>query len=365
MALNLNINADELDLMDFSRGARPKAEAAPSGKPIEFAIEDLIEDPNQPRQDFDAGELEQLSKNIKLRGVKTPISVKPKNADGKHVINHGARRYRASKMAGRATVPGFIDETHDKYDQVAENMLRSDLTPMALALFIRERVIAGDKKKFIAETLGQGSQSFISELLPLIEAPAFIQTMARTKKHSGKTLYVLYKAWEKKPREIEAYVASTEEVTRPGIQAVLDGLQASETDLTAPGEHSEPAPAVGSVAVVESSANGDLDASVNDTPVPQTPSAGDMPGAAAVPLLEAGRPVTACAEASPAVTVQPKPGKSPVASLPPPQLSITVKVDGRIARLKQAGKITVTFEETGESKEIDFATVEIVGTKSV
>jgi ParB family chromosome partitioning protein len=365
MALNLNIDADALDLMSLGNKAPAKVED--SGKPIEFDIDDLIEDPNQPRQDFDEEEMEQLAKNIKRRGVRTPISVKPKNADGKHVINHGARRYRGSKMAGRKTVPGFIDETHDKYDQVAENLLRSDLTPMSLALFCHERLKAGDSRKLIADNLGQKSQSFISEVLPLVDAPAFIQTMARKKKHSGKTLYVLFKAWEKKPEEIEAYVASTEEITRPGIQAVLQGSNAPETVLTAPGDVPEGGPAADPVAAVQQPAGGDLDAKADQAPAPapQTTPAGDVPPPQSSPQAAAGHPVVVDAEAAPAVVVPPKPVKAPGASLPPRQVSITVKVDGRIAMLKQAGKITVTFEETGESKEIDFATVEIVGTKSV
>lgn len=364
MALNLNIDADALDLMSLGNNAPVKV--ADSGKPTIFSIDDVIEDPTQPRKKFDPVALQRLANQVKLKGVKSPISVRPANVDGKHIVNHGARRLRASIMAGLKTIPGFIDETHDKYDQVAENMLRDDLAPMELALFVHERVTAGDKKSDIAARLGQESQSFISELLPLVKAPKFIQDLGWTKALGAKTLYVLCKAYEKKPAEIEAYIATTEEITRPGIQAVLDGSKAPQTDLTAPGDVSEGRPAADPVAVVEQPTGGDLGVSANGTPAPpKAAPAGDVPAQQSAPSPAAGQPVVIDAEAAPAVAVSPKPGKAPGASLPPRQLSITVKVDGRIAMLKQAGKITVTFEETGETKELDFATVEIVGTKSV
>ena len=44
---------------------------------------------------------------LKLKEFKTPISVKPVTGGDKYVINHGARRYRASILAGFAYDPGL------------------------------------------------------------------------------------------------------------------------------------------------------------------------------------------------------------------------------------------------------------------
>lgn len=360
----------DLDLTGLDKAAAQGG----AGKPIEFVIEDVVEDPDQPRQDFDEDELEQLARNIKQRGVRSPISVKPKNAAGKHVINHGARRYRASKIAGRPTIPGFIDETHDKYDQVAENLLRANLTPMSLALFCAGREKAGDSRKTIAENLGQKSTSFMSEILPLIDAPDFIQAMARKKKHSGKTLYLLLQAWKTRPAEIEAYVASTEEITRPGIKAVLGAVDASTADQGAPDGVFEQLPPEGGGTVAPHVA-GDLDVLTGDVPaLSKAPGSaapagsaglGSTPPSTAVSSAAAGWPSAGAAEASPAAGHRPKPGPKPIENKTGGQLSISVRINGRIARLNQAGKVSVTFDETGETTEIDFAAVEIVGTKSV
>lgn len=364
----LDIDTD-IDLTGLDKAAVPK------GKPIPIPIDDLIEDPNQPRQDFDEGELKKLAANIKAKGVKTPISVKPKNAAGKYVINHGARRYRASRLAGKTTVPAFIDENHDKYDQVAENLLRDDLTPMELALFIHERVEAGDKKGEIAQRLGQESQSFISEHLPLIKAPASIQALARTKKFGSKTLYVLCKAHQKKPQEIEAYIASTEEITRPGIHAILRGTPAADAD---PAETLDDAQEDAQQPASDAIAAGAPAADAGPTEAPgeaqedaQQPASDAIAAATThTPPVAQPQPSAPIVEPTPAPTpgpageASPKPGK-PAAAPAGRQLSIEVRIGGRLARVQQAGKITVTFEGSSETAEIDFAAAEIVGTKSV
>ncbi|MEX3557756.1 MAG: ParB/RepB/Spo0J family partition protein [Burkholderia sp.] len=205
-------------------------EAAPNGEPLELSIADVIEDPDQPRKFFSEEAIESLAAQIRASKVRSPISVKPRNADGKYIINHGARRYRASIRAGKTTIPGFIDETHDDYDQVAENIQREDLAPMEIAMFIQKRVAKGDKKGDIAAKLGQKS-SFVSEHLPLIEAPEFIQALARDKSVGVRTLYDLIKAHAEFPAEAEAYVASAEKVTRAGVAALVQELKSPKAPV--------------------------------------------------------------------------------------------------------------------------------------
>ncbi|NCU31903.1 MAG: ParB/RepB/Spo0J family partition protein, partial [Candidatus Moranbacteria bacterium] len=80
----------------------------------EIEIDLLKEDPNQPRKSdnpgFSADSLAELSATIKLRGVKSPISVRDDlDQPGHYIINHGARRYRASILAGKTMIPAFVD----------------------------------------------------------------------------------------------------------------------------------------------------------------------------------------------------------------------------------------------------------------
>src|SRR5690606_28905845 len=67
-------------------------QTTPTGA-TEIDIDLIIEDIHQPRKEFNQDTLRELTETVKLRGVKSPISVRP-NPDkpGTYIINHGARR---------------------------------------------------------------------------------------------------------------------------------------------------------------------------------------------------------------------------------------------------------------------------------
>jgi ParB family chromosome partitioning protein len=72
---------------------------AKGGGPLQLDIDLIDEDPKQPRTANNPGftdeSLRELSASIRLRGVKTPISVRTNpDVSGRFIINHGARRFR-------------------------------------------------------------------------------------------------------------------------------------------------------------------------------------------------------------------------------------------------------------------------------
>ena len=118
-------------LMSDKRGALktiltadPAQPAIPTGA-TEIDVNLIIEDIHQPRKEFNQDTLRELTETVKLRGVKSPISVRP-NPDkpGTYIINHGARRYRASINAGLKTIPAFIDTDYSEQIRVIENLQR-------------------------------------------------------------------------------------------------------------------------------------------------------------------------------------------------------------------------------------------------
>ena len=200
------------------------------GKPILFDISEIMEDPNQPRQEFDETSLRELADNIKARGIKSPISVKPKNADGKFIINHGARRYRAAILAGLQKIPGFIDSEHADYDQIAENIHRENLTPLEIALFIKKRLASGEKKADIARGLNR-DRAFVTQHAALIDPPDFLLTLY----HSGKCgsavhLYELRNLYNDHTEKVVAWCEGTEEITRKGITSLKDSLNGNRKE---------------------------------------------------------------------------------------------------------------------------------------
>ena len=50
----------------------------PNGQPLLLPVEDIDEDPEQPRREFDANALQELADTIHQRGVRQAISVRPK-----------------------------------------------------------------------------------------------------------------------------------------------------------------------------------------------------------------------------------------------------------------------------------------------
>lgn len=198
------------------------------GKPVLFDISEVMEDPNQPRQEFEETSLRELAENIKARGIKSPISVKPRNVEGKYIINHGARRYRAAILAGLERIPAFIDGEHGDYDQIAENIHRENLTPLEIALFIKKRLSVGDKKADIARRLNR-DRAFVTQHAALIDPPEFLLSLYRSGKcGSAVHLYELRNLYETHGEEVVGWCEKVAEITRKGIIALKDSLNGGD-----------------------------------------------------------------------------------------------------------------------------------------
>lgn len=219
----MNMRIDLTGLADLA-----DAELAAKGKPLEIPLDDIFPDPKNPRNmddDSSAAEIEaqeELDADVAERGVKTPISVRPHPAiAGKYIINYGHRRYRAACRNRLATVPAFIDERFDSFDQVNENELRTGLTTRARALFIRNRLDAGDTKGEIARRMRKKNQNFITEHLALIDAPDCVNQAYASGVTSARTLYELRQAWEAYPERVDAWFGSATRISRDAIRDAL------------------------------------------------------------------------------------------------------------------------------------------------
>lgn len=211
------------------------AQLASKGQPLMLALDDILPDPENPR-DFDPGssasalaEQEQLDEDVAARGVKTPISVRAHpTVPRKYLINYGHRRYRSACANKLHAIPAFVDEKFDSYDQVNENELRTGLTTRARALFIKSRLDAGDSKGEIAERMRKKNQTFITEHLALIDAPDCVNQAYAAGVTSARTLYDLRQAWEEFPVEVDAWCRSSAAINRDGIREALVGFRHDE-----------------------------------------------------------------------------------------------------------------------------------------
>ena len=189
------------------------------GQPLMLPIELIDEDPDQPRREFDADALQELADTIRERGVRQPISVRSHATQpGRWMLNFGARRLRASKLANKVTIPAFVDSSADSYDQVIENEQREGLRPLDFALFVERRLALNESQTEIARRLGK-SQSYVARASVLIDAPDWIMALYRQGRCRGITeLYLLRQLHAKAPDALLAWLAQQEEVTRSGLQ---------------------------------------------------------------------------------------------------------------------------------------------------
>ena len=208
-----------LQLDDLAALDAPSLSA--SGQPLLLPVADIDEDPEQPRREFDANALQELAQTIRERGVRQPISVRPNlQQAGRWTLNFGARRLRASKLAGLETIPAFIDTTADSYDQVIENEQRVGLKPLELALFVQKRLACGDKQADIAKNLGK-SRQWVTLATALIEAPDWLLQAYREGRCRGMMeLYELRRLHGEHAQFIEAWVSSSAAITRDSVAAM-------------------------------------------------------------------------------------------------------------------------------------------------
>lgn len=136
---------------------------------IELDINLIEPNPNQPRKVFNEQALQELADSIAMHGVIMPIVVNKKGA--KFMIIAGERRWRASRLAGKATVPAIIKDYNErqvKEISLIENLQREDLNPIEAAMAMKQLMEEYDvTQEELAERIGK-SRSAVANTLRLL-----------------------------------------------------------------------------------------------------------------------------------------------------------------------------------------------------
>nr|WP_315015797.1 ParB/RepB/Spo0J family partition protein [uncultured Campylobacter sp.] len=101
----------------------------------------IVENPYQPRKNFDETALRELSESIKRHGLIQPIIVIEK--DGGYMLIAGERRFRATKMLGESKIKAIVADIESQSLRelaLIENIQREDLNPIELANSYRELI---------------------------------------------------------------------------------------------------------------------------------------------------------------------------------------------------------------------------------
>lgn len=150
----------------------------------EISIEEIEANLDQPRRDFDEESLEELAESIRQVGVIQPISLK-KLANGKYMIIAGERRFRASKLANKATIPAYVREVNDELMMemaLVENIQREDLNAIEIALSCQNLMQKCNyTQEQLSERIGK-KRATVTNYLRLLRLPAEIQMAIKDKK---------------------------------------------------------------------------------------------------------------------------------------------------------------------------------------
>lgn len=151
------------------------------GNVVELDIDSIEVNPFQPRTTFNDAALKELAGSIKELGIIQPITVR-KIAFNKFQLVSGERRFRASKLIGRSTIPAYIRIANDQESlemALVENIQREDLDPIEIALSY-QRLIDDVKltQEKLSERVGK-KRSTITNYLRLLKLHPQLQNAMR------------------------------------------------------------------------------------------------------------------------------------------------------------------------------------------
>ncbi len=161
----------------FAPAPAPATIEFEGGKPREIPLEEIDRNPFQTRTHLDEEHLSELAASITANGVVQPILVRPQ-ANGRFQLIAGERRWRASQLAGRKTIPAILRQVSDEQAMeitIVENLQRADLNPMEQArAFERLSREFHMTQEQMATRTGKDRAS-VSNFLRLLKLPSGVQ----------------------------------------------------------------------------------------------------------------------------------------------------------------------------------------------
>ncbi len=147
------------------------------GKPREIPLDQIDRNPFQTRSHVNEEQLAELAASIAANGVVQPVLVRPL-ANGRFQLIAGERRWRASQLAGKTTIPAILRQVSDEQAMeitIVENLQRADLNPMeqARAFDRLAREFHMTQEQMAART-GK-DRATVANFLRLLRLPATVQ----------------------------------------------------------------------------------------------------------------------------------------------------------------------------------------------
>ena len=143
---------------------------------VEIPINQISPNPHQPRHAIDQEKLQELAGSIREHGLIQPLVVA--QIETGYQLIAGERRWRASKMAGLATVPVIVKETSPQQMlelAIVENIQRADLNPLEEAEAYAQLMSEfGLTQEAVADRVGK-SRTAVANTVRLLNLPEKIK----------------------------------------------------------------------------------------------------------------------------------------------------------------------------------------------
>src|SRR5438309_1734369 len=168
----------------------------------EIPLDKVVPNPEQPRMTFHEETIQELAASIREHGVLQPILVRPAGDDFQIIA--GERRWRASKVAGKETIPAIVERFDDATAleiALIENLQREDLSPLDEALIYKKMTDElGYSIRNLATKLSK-DKGYVENRLRLASAPDDVRDMVAQRYDTLSAAYELMKLENKRRRQ--------------------------------------------------------------------------------------------------------------------------------------------------------------------
>jgi ParB/RepB/Spo0J family partition protein len=188
-------------------------------------VDRIESNPEQPRLAFDETTLEELAASIREHGVLQPILVRPVGENHFQLIA-GERRWRASKIAGMASIPALVEDIDDDTAleiSIIENLQREDISPLdEAAMYDRMIKDHGYSIRKLADKLGK-DKGYLENRLRLADAPPEVRQLVSLRKDTLSHAYELMKVSDPRKRKKLADQVARNELSLVKLRERIEG----------------------------------------------------------------------------------------------------------------------------------------------
>ncbi len=189
----------------------------------EVALDKILPNPAQPRLSYEEESLGELADSIREHGVLQPILVRP--VGPKFEIIAGERRWRASRLAERETIPAIVvefDEETALEASIIENLQREDVSPLEEAAMFQKMTALGYSVRQLAQKIGK-DKGYVENRMRLADAPTEIRELVSLRKDTISHAYELMKVGDERTRRRLAKKVAAGELTLAKLRVLTGG----------------------------------------------------------------------------------------------------------------------------------------------